>query len=100
VHAAGIPGSYMAKDSSALLSVLGALSTDLSGHFLSLRRDSRGEIVGNLQSGQEVTFGDEDRLAVKVIALAAVLSHLEEQNRKDRYIDVSIPEQTEVRNDE
>ena len=100
VHAAGIPGSYMAKDSSALLSVLGALSTDLSGYFRTFRRDSRGEIVGNLHSGQQVIFGDEDRLAVKVITLAAVLSHLEEQNRKDRYIDVSIPEQTEVRNDE
>jgi hypothetical protein len=92
VHAAGIPGSYMTNDSKPLLSVLGALPTDLAQRVLSLRRDVNGEISGSLASGQEVIFGDEDRLVAKVLALVAVLSHLEDQNRSDKYIDVSIPE--------
>jgi cell division protein FtsQ len=92
VHAAGIPGSYMTNDSKPLLSVLGALPTDLAQRVLSLRRDVNGEISGSLASGQEVIFGDEDRLVAKVLALLAVLSHLEDQNRSDKYIDVSIPE--------
>ena len=93
VHAAGIPGSYMTNDSKPLLSVLGALPTDIAHRVRSLRRDpADGEISGSLASGQEVIFGDEDRLVAKVLALVAVLSHLGDQNRSDRYIDVSIPE--------
>mgnify|MGYP001160772849 FL=1 len=100
VHAAGVPGSYMMEDSKLLLSVLGALPTDLAQRVLSLRRDANGEILGSLASGQEVIFGDEDRLAAKVVALVAVLSHLGDQNRNDRYIDVSIPEVPAVRSDD
>ena len=100
VHAAGVPGSYMMEDSKLLLSVLGALPTDLAQRVLSLRRDADGEILGSLASGQEVIFGDEDRLAAKVVALVAVLSHLGDQNRNDRYIDVSIPEVPAVRSED
>jgi hypothetical protein len=82
----------MTNDSKPLLSVLGALPTDLAQGVLSLRRDVNGEISGSLASGQEVIFGDEDRLVAKVLAHLAVLSHLEDQNRSDKYIDVSIPE--------
>ena len=98
VHAAGTPGSYMSTDSTALLAVLGALPTELGQRFYSLRRDGN-EIVGDLKSGQEVVFGDDDRLSAKVIALAATLTHLEDQNRNDRYIDVSTPRRVKVRND-
>ena len=96
VRAAGVPGSYMMEDSKALLSVLGALPSDLAQRVLSLRRDSDGEILGNLASGQEVVFGDEDRLAAKVVALVSVLSYLEDKNRNDKYIDVSVPESVNV----
>ena len=96
VRAAGVPGSYMMEDSKALLSVLGALPSDLAQRVLSLRRDSDGEILGNLASGQEVVFGDEDRLAAKVVALVSVLSYLEDKNRNDKYIDVSVPERVNV----
>ena len=84
------------EDSKALLSVLGALPSDLAQRVLSLRRDSDGEILGNLASGQEVVFGDEDRLAAKVVALVSVLSYLEDKNRNDKYIDVSVPESVNV----
>jgi hypothetical protein len=100
VHAAGVPGSYMMEDSKLLLSVLGALPTDLAQRVLSLRRDANGEILGSLASGQEVIFGDEDRLAAKVVALVAVLSHLGDQNRNDRYIDVSTPSKVRVRSED
>jgi len=101
VHAAGVPGSYMREDSKLLLSVLGALPTDLAQRVRSLRRDaSDGEISGSLISGQEVIFGDGDRLVAKVVALVAVLSHLGDQNRNDRYIDVSIPEVPAVRSED
>ena len=98
VHAAGTPGSYMSTDSTALLAVLGALPTELGQRFYSLRRDGN-EIVGDLKSDQEVVFGDDGRLSAKVIALAATLTHLEDQNRNDRYIDVSTPRDVLVRND-
>jgi cell division protein FtsQ len=96
VHAAGVPGSYMMEDSKALLSVLGALPSDLAQRVLSLRRDAHGEISGSLVSGQEVVFGDEDRLTAKVVALVTVLSYLEDKNRNDKYIDVSVPENVNV----
>jgi len=100
VHAAGTPGSYMSTDSTALLAVLGALPTELGQRFKSIRRDpANDEIVGDLKSGQEVVFGDDGRLSAKVIALAATLTHLEDQNRNDRYIDVSTPRDVLVRND-
>jgi len=98
VHAAGTPGSYMSTDSTALLAVLGALPTELGQRFYSLRRDGN-EIVGDLKSDQEVVFGDDGRLSAKVIALAATLTHLEDQNRNDRYIDVSTPRDVLVRKD-
>jgi cell division septal protein FtsQ len=96
VHAAGVPGSYMMEDSKALLSVLGALPSDLAQRVRSLRRDADGEILGSLASGREVVFGDEDRLAAKVVALVTVLSYLEDKNRNDKYIDVSVPENVNV----
>ena len=99
VHAAGTPGSYMSTDSTALLAVLAALPTELGQRFYSVRRDTANEIVGDLKSGQEVVFGDDGRLSAKVIALAATLTHLEDQNRNDRYIDVSTPRRVKVRND-
>jgi cell division septal protein FtsQ len=97
VHAAGVPGSYMMEDSKALLSVLGALPSDLAQRVRSLRRDADGEILGSLASGREVVFGDEDRLAAKVVVLVSVLSHLGDQNRNDKYIDVSDPPRVNVR---
>ncbi|HIF65414.1 MAG TPA: FtsQ-type POTRA domain-containing protein [Acidimicrobiia bacterium] len=95
VHAAGAPGSYMMEDSKALLSVLGALPSDLA-QGIRLRRDADGEILGSLASGREVVFGDEDRLAAKVVVLVSVLSHLGDQNRDDKYIDVSDPSRVNV----
>ena len=100
VHAAGVPGSYMMEDSKALLSVLGAFPSDLVLRVRSLRRDADGEIVGSLTSGEEVVFGDEDRLAAKVVALVTVLSHLGDQNRNDKYIDVSTPTEVVVRGED
>ena len=97
VRAAGVPGSYMMEDSKALLSVLGALPSDLAQRVRSLRRDADGEILGSLASGREVVFGDEDRLAAKVVVLVSVLSHLGDQNRNDKYIDVSDPPRVNVR---
>ena len=90
----------MSTDSTALLAVLGALPTELGQRFKSIRRDpANDEIVGDLKSGQEVVFGDDGRLSAKVIALAATLTHLEDQNRNDRYIDVSTPRDVLVRKD-
>ena len=101
VHAAGVPGSYMMEDSKLLLSLLGALPSDLAHRVRSLRRDAEtGEISGSLTSGQEVIFGDEDRLAAKVVALIAVLSHREDQNRNDKIIDVSTPTKVRVRSED
>jgi len=100
VHAAGVPGSYMMEDSKALLSLLGALPSDLVPG-LRLRRDAAdGEISGSLASGQEVVFGDEDRLAAKVAALVTVLSHLGDQNRNAKIIDVSTPMKVKVRTED
>ena len=44
-------------------------------------------------------FGDEQRLAAKIIALSAVIDYLEEENRMDKKIDVSVPEVPVVRDD-
>ncbi len=99
VHAAGSPGTYLASDSSALLSLLTAMPTNLVARFFSLRRDAEGEIRGTLQNTQEVIFGDDKRLAAKIIALSALLDHLENEERMDRHIDISVPEKAVVRSE-
>lgn len=99
VHAAGSPGAYLASDSSALLSLLTAMPTDLADRFFSLRRNAEGEILGTLQNTQEVIFGDDKRLAAKIISLSALLDHLEKEKRTDRHIDISIPEKPVVRSE-
>ena len=93
------PGSYLASDSSALLALLNAMSPDLSQRFSSIRREADQDIVATLVSNQEVIFGDEQRLAAKIIALSAVIDYLEEENRMDKKIDVSVPEVPVVRDD-
>ena len=98
VRAAGSPGAHLADDSSALLSLLVLMPSDLHSKFSSLRRDSRGEIQGRLQNTQEVIFGDDQRLGAKIISLSAMLDHLDKENRTDDYIDVSYPEKPIVRN--
>jgi len=98
VRAAGSPGTYLATDSSALLSLLTLMPSDLGDKFFSLRRDSSGEIHGTLRNTQEVTFGDDKRLGAKVISLSAMLDYLEAEQRTDDYIDVSYPEKPIVRN--
>ena len=98
VRAAGSPGVYLADDSSALLSLLVLMPSDLHSRFSSLRRDSRGEIHGRLRNTQEVIFGDDKRLGAKIISLSAMLDHLNKENRTDDYIDVSYPEKPIVRN--
>ena len=98
VRAAGSPGVYLADDSSALLSLLVLMPSDLYSKFSSLRRDSRGEIHGRLRNIQEVIFGDDKRLGAKIISLSAMLDHLDKENRTDDYIDVSYPEKPIVRN--
>ena len=99
VRAAGPPGGYLASDSSALLALLNAMSPDLSQRFSSIRREADQDIVATLVSNQEVIFGDEQRLAAKIIALSAVIDYLEEENRMDKKIDVSVPEVPVVRDD-
>ena len=99
VHAAGEPGSYMASDSGALLVVLAALPVELRQQFYSLRRDTSGEIEGSLKGGEDIVFGDDNKLSAKVIVLATVLSHLREQNRNDQFIDVSLPHEPRVRSE-
>lgn len=98
VRAAGSPGVYLAGDSSALLSLLILMPSDLRDKIASLRRDSRGEIHGTLRNTQEVIFGDDERLGAKIISLSAMLDHLEEEKRTDDFIDVSYPEKPIVRN--
>tara|TARA_B100000902_G_scaffold395282_1_gene453525 strand:+ start:957 stop:1697 length:741 start_codon:yes stop_codon:yes gene_type:complete len=98
VRAAGVPGSYLARDSAALLALLNAMPSELSRNFSSIRREADGDIVGTLGSSQEVIFGDDERLAAKIIALSAVIEHLEEENRTVNRIDVAVPEVPVVRN--
>ena len=99
VRAAGSPGTYLSSDSSALLALLNAMSLELSQSFSSIRREADGDIVGTLVSNQEVIFGDDQRLAAKIIALSAVLDHLDAENRTDKKIDVAVPEVPVVRDD-
>tara|TARA_Y100000768_G_C23929195_1_gene659174 strand:- start:1056 stop:1283 length:228 start_codon:yes stop_codon:yes gene_type:complete len=75
------------------------MSLELSQSFSSIRREADGDIVGTLVSNQEVIFGDDQRLAAKIIALSAVLDHLDEEKRTDKKIDVAVPEVPVVRDD-
>tara|TARA_Y100001970_G_scaffold294249_1_gene449137 strand:- start:2610 stop:3353 length:744 start_codon:yes stop_codon:yes gene_type:complete len=97
VRAAGVPGSYLSRDSAALLSLLKTMPAGLLERFVSLRRDpGTGDLSGTLNSGQEVIFGDDGQISAKVVALSALLSYLEEQMRTDRVLDVSVPERPVV----
>ena len=97
IRAAGVPGSYLSSDSSALLSLLRTMPPGLLERFTSLRRDpATGDLSGTLNSNQEVIFGDDEQLPAKVVALSALLGYLEEEMRTDRVLDVSVPERPVV----
>lgn len=98
VRAAGLPGSYLSDDSAPLLTLLNVMPLDLSQTFFSLRREMDKDIVGTLVTNQEVIFGDEQRLAAKIISLSAMMDHLEKEKRTGKQIDVSVPELPVVRN--
>jgi cell division septal protein FtsQ len=76
----------------ASLAVIGTLPAALSREAAYVRVNVAGNVRVYLRSGLQVDFGDDGRLAAKMLALKAVLAWYTHRHVTPKYVDVSVPD--------
>jgi len=90
VGAAGLPGTDLGADATALLRVAELLPQSLDGRVEGIYRDDASEIWISMMSADRVLFGTEQQLSLKVVAMVTVLEELDARNQVGWELDVSV----------
>lgn len=90
VGAAGVPGSNLGTDATALLRVAELLPESLDGRVEGIYRDESSDIWISMTTADRVLFGTEDQLSLKVVAMVTVLEELDSRNQIGWELDVSV----------
>lgn len=91
IRGAGEPGSFLHRDSAALLALVTVLPEPFAERVSGIWRDSRGEIWMGLVSEDDIVLGDDLDLRAKVAAALAMVEHLDAEGRVGWELDVSVP---------